>query len=80
MPKERAREAVLVHGAWVKVVRMAVGMLCTSLVLVVGGALRSGLVQVLSRVSGHTSAVTHSRAARRGTHRRAQSTMVCAWR
>ena len=43
VPKERAREAVLVHGAWVKVVCMAVGMLCTSLVLVVGGALRSGL-------------------------------------
>ena len=80
MLKERAREVVLVHGAWLGVVRMAVGMFCTSLVLVVGGALWSGLVQALNRVAGHTFAVTQSRAARRGTHRGAQGTMVCAWR
>ena len=80
VPKERACEAVLVHGAWVKVVRMAVGMLCTPLVPVVGGVSGSGLVHVLSRVSGHTCAVTRSCAARRGTHRGAQGTMVCAWR
>ena len=79
MPKERAREVVLAHEARMRVVLMAVGKVCTPLAPAVGGVLGSGLVHVLSRVSGHTVAVTESRAAQHGMHGRAQNIMVCAW-